>query len=171
MPDPMKPDFTAQNPIVEAATRIRARRQIEAAIDAQTGEQNVVPDDAEAALRLFAKGLQDGCKRLNAILGPNRARLIILERPLRLRLRFGEKRVALDLDDVHQLVLVNGIELDGEYQFDPGAAVTSLVNLSKISTEADYGEALTPSSLLKQIAADAEVPPPDHLRGSGPLQF
>jgi hypothetical protein len=171
MPDPMKPDFTAQNPIVEAASRIRARRQIDAAIDAQTGELDGIADDAESALRLFAKGLQEGCKRLSAILGPNRARVIILERPLRLRLRFGEKRVALDLDDVHQLVRISGIDLDGEYQFDPSAAAPSLVNLSKISTESGYGEALTPSSLLKQIAADAELPPPDHLRGSGPLQF
>jgi hypothetical protein len=164
MQDPMKPEFTVRNPIVEAATRIRARRQIEAAIDADSGAPHRVPDDAETALRLFAKRLQEGCMRLNAIVGPNRARVVVLERPLRLRVRFGEKRVALDLDDVHQLVRVAGLDLDGEFQFDPGAAVPSLVNLSKISTESGYGEAVTPSSLLKRIAAGAELPPPDHLR-------
>jgi hypothetical protein len=167
----MNPDFTAQNPIVEAASKIRARRQIERAIDAEESTVERLPEDAEAALRFFARGLQEGCKRLNAILGPNGAKLIRFERPLRLRLRFGEKRVALDLDDVHQLVRVSGLGLDGDYQFDTAAAVPSLINLSKISTEAGYGEPLTPSSLLKQIAAGAELPPPEHLHGNGPLQL
>jgi hypothetical protein len=170
MSDPMKPEFTAQNPIVEAASRIRARRSIERAIDsAQSDSREQAPEDAEEALRLFARRLQEGCRRLNAILGPSGAKLVLLERPLRLRLRFHDKRVSLDLDGVHQLVRVGGIDLDGDYQFDPGAAIPSLINLSKISTEAGYGEPLTPSSLLKQIAAGAELPPPDH--GSGPLQF
>jgi hypothetical protein len=79
--------------------------------------------------------------------------------------------VSLDLDDVHQLVRIAGAALDGEYQFDPGAATPALINISKISTEAGYGEALTASSLLKLIASDAELPRPSHLDGSGPLQL
>jgi hypothetical protein len=62
--DPMDPKFTSQNPIVEAATRIRARRQIGAAIDAATGETVArKPGDAEESLRAFAQSLVAGCKR------------------------------------------------------------------------------------------------------------
>ena len=160
----MDPKFTSQNPIVEAASRIRARRHIGAAIDAATATGDNLeraPEDAEASLRAFAQSLIAGSKRLNAIVGNERgAKLILLERPLRLRLRFREHRVALDLDEANQLVHVSGLDLDGDYQFDLHAAVPSLFNLSKISTEEGYGEPLTPSSLLKRIAQDAELPHP-----------
>ena len=168
----MKPEFTAQNPIVEAASRLRTRRDIASVIDASSGEPAPrKPEDAEESLRLFARNLLDGVKRLNSILGPNAVRVVTLERPLRLRVRFGEKRVSLELDEVQQLVRITGIALDGEYQFDLSAPVPALINLSKISTEAGYGEALTASSLLKLIAQDAELPRPSHLDRSGPLQF
>jgi hypothetical protein len=173
MPDPMDPEFTGQNPIVAAAQKIRARREVGKAIDASTGDVTArKPEDAEESLRLFAEHLAAGIKRLNAILGErNGVKLVRLERPLRLRLRFGDQRVALDLDDVHQLVRLRGLELDGDYQFDPNSGVPALVNLSKISTEAGYGEPLTASSLLKQLASDAELEPPPHLHGLGPLTF
>lgn len=172
MADPMKPEFTAQNPIVEAAMRIRARRDLGEVIDAATGEHvEHAPEDAQESLEAFAQGLTQGVKRLNAILGPRGVKFVRLERPLRLRLRFGEKRVALDLDEVHQLVYVSGAGLDGEHQFDLTATVPSLINLSKISSDADYGARLTPSSLLKLIAQDAELPRPSHLNNPGPLQF
>lgn len=172
MSDPMKPEFTAQNPIVEAASRIRARRELGSVVDDATGEAAArKPEDAGESLQLFAAQLASGCKRLNAIIAPNGVKLIRLERPLRLRLRFGDKRVTLDLDDVQQLVRISGLDLDGEYQFDLEAAVPALINISKISTDADYGTRLTASSLLKQISQDAELPRPQHLDGSGPLQL
>jgi hypothetical protein len=171
MADPMKPEFTAQNPIVEAASRIRARREIDRAIDAGDQRHARPPEDAEESLVLFHHRLVDGAKRLDSILGKGSVRVVRLDRPLRIRVRFGEKRVSLDLDDVHQLVRIAGAGLDGEYQFDPGAATPALINISKISTEAGYGEALTASSLLKLIASDAELPRPSHLDGSGPLQL
>ena len=170
MADPMEPEFTAQNPIVEAATRLRARRDIGEALDAGAGPQGV-GEDAEASLRLFVRRLLDGAKRLESILGKGAVKIVRLEKPLRVRVRFGDKRVSLDLDDVHQLVRIAGADLDGEYQFDPSASVPALINISKISTEAGYGEALTASSLLKTIAQDAELPRPAHLDGSGPLQL
>jgi hypothetical protein len=171
MPDPFEEEFTAQNPIVAAAMRIRARREIESAVDAsQAGP--VAYEDAESAFDAFGELLQAGAKRLNSILGErNGVKFVRLERPPRLRLRFGEKRVSLDLDEVHQLVRVSGIGFEGEWQFEPEAPVPSLINLSKISTEEGYGEPLTPSSLLKTIAQDAELPRPPHLDGSGPLSF
>lgn len=171
MPDPFEEEFTKQNPIVAAAERIRARKEIEKAVDAQ-GEQTVAFEDADSAFAAFGSHLQAGAKKLNSILGErNGVKFIRLEKPPRLRLRMGEKRISLDLDEVHQLVRVTGLDLDGEWQFDPDARVPSLINLSKISTEAGYGEALTPSSLLKRIAQDAELPRPSHLNGPGPLSF
>jgi hypothetical protein len=171
MSDPMKPEFTAQNPIVEAAERIRARRQLGAAIDAGTSEAPPF-DDAESGLRAFAQSIMAGCTRINAILGERHGvKLIRLEKPLRLRVRFGEKRVSLDLDDVNQLVRVSGLGLDGDYQFVPAATTPALINISIVSTEAGYGEPLTASSLLKTIAQDAELPRPSHLQGDGPLKF
>lgn len=169
----MDPEFTGQNPIVAAAERIRARRHVGQAIDDATGGPAATAgDDANASLRRFAERLAAGAKRLNAIVGERSgAKLVVLERPLRLRLRMAERRVRLDLDEPHQLVRVAGMDLDGEYQFDPAADVPALINLSKISTEAGYGERLTASSLLKLIASEAELPPPEHLRGPGPLQF
>lgn len=171
MPDPFDEEFTKQNPIVAAAMRIRARKELERAVDANA-DQPVAFEDAESAFAAFGSQLQMGVKRLNSILGERSGvKFIRLEKPVRLRLRFGEKRVSLDLDEVHQLVRITGLDLDGEWQFDPDAAVPSLINLSKISTEADYGRALTASSLLKQIAQDAELPRPPHLSGPGPLSF
>jgi len=171
MPDPFEEEFTQQNPIVAAATRIRARREIAQAVD-QTQTSEVAYDDAESGFKAFGDLLSTGSKRLNAILGERSGvKFIRLERPPRLRLRFGDKRVSLDLDEVHQLVRISGLGLDGEWQFEPELPVPSLMNLSKISTEAGYGEALTPSSLLKTIAQDAELPRPPHLEGSGPLNF
>ncbi len=171
MSDPMKPEFTAQNPIVEAASRIRARREIGKVIDASSDEAPRRPEDAEESLILFHRRLADGATRLNAILGAGAVKVIKLERPLRVRVRFGYTRVRLDLDDVQQLVSVTGAGLDGEYQFNLSAAVPALMNVSKISTDAGYGEALTASSLLKLIARDAELPRPSHLGESGPLQL
>ncbi len=167
----MKPEFTAQNPIVEAASRIRARRELGSVVDdATSGAPAEKPQDAQESLALFAKQLAEGCKRLNAVLGQNGVKFVRLERPARLRLRFGDKRAALNLDDVQQLVRVSGLELDGDYQFDLASAVPSLINISKISTDADYGVRLTASSLLKRISEDAELPRPQHL-GAGPLQL
>jgi hypothetical protein len=172
MPDPMDPKFTAQNPIVAAAERIRARREIEGAIDA-TGSGALRIEDAESGLRALAESITAGCKRINAILGEQTGvRLVQLERPLRLRLRFGDKRIAFELDDINQLVRLAGLGLDGEYQFVPDAEVPALMNVSIVSTESGYGDALTASSLLKRITQDAELPRPPHLDGgSGPLQF
>ncbi|MHB8146613.1 MAG: hypothetical protein ACYDGM_05035 [Vulcanimicrobiaceae bacterium] len=172
MTDPFDPDFTAQNPIVAAASRIRARRELGELIDAASGQEwERRPQDADESLALFAEQLAIGCKRLNAILGPRGVKLVRLERPLRLRLRFADQRVTIDLDAVQQLVRITGIGLDGEYQFDLEAPVPSLINLSKISTEAGYGERLTASGVLKLLARDAELPPPSHLSGPGPLSF
>lgn len=171
MPDPFDEEFTQQNPIVAAAMRIRARREIERAVD-QTPAGAVPFEDAEQAFNAFGAQLQAGTKRLNSILGERTGvKFVRMEKPARLRLRFADKRVSLDLDEVHQLVRITGLGLDGEWQFDPTAVVPSLINLSKISTEAGYGEALTPSSLLKLIAQDAELPRPPHLDRSGPLSF
>jgi hypothetical protein len=171
MSDPFDEEFTAQNPIVAAATRIRARREIEKVVDSSEAG-SIAYEDAESAFEAFGNLLQAGAKRLNAILGErNGVKFVRLERPPRLRLRFADKRVSLDLDEVHQLVRVSGIGFDGEWQFEPEAPVPSLINLSKISTDAGYGEPLTPSSLLKTIAQDAELPRPPHLDDSGPLSF
>jgi len=158
------------NPIVAAAMKIRRRRDLGAAVDsALDGAGREKFEDAEHALHAFAERLQIGVRRLNSILGKNGVKFVSLARPLRLRLRFGEKRVALDLDEVQQLVRVSGLGLDGSYQFDPASETPALINLSIISTEAGYGEPLTPSKLLKVIAQDAELPRPAHLDGPGPI--
>ena len=173
MANPMDPEFTGQNPIVAAATRIRARRELGSLIDAATGEAIArQPEDAEESLRLFADRLVTGSKRLNAILGhADGVKVVRLERPLRVRLRFRDERLSLELDDVHQLVRIAGLGFDGEYQFDPSSDVPALINLSIISTQEGYGERVTASSLLKRIAFEAELPQPDHLNGPGPLSF
>jgi hypothetical protein len=169
MADPMKPEFTAQNPIVAAAEKIRARRTIDTAADGD-GEARREFDDAESGLRAFAKSLADGMVRINAIVGERDGlKLVRLEKPLRLRIRFKEKRIALDLDEMHQLVRIAGQGFDGEYQFVPNADVPALINVSIVSTESGYGDALTASSLLKRIAQDAELPRPSHLDRQGPI--
>lgn len=173
-------DSPDQNPIIALATRLRAKRDLDGAIDsALAGGHAPAGASAESALAAFAQDLQLGAKRLGSILGPRALTFVRLENPLRVRLRFRgragseapEKRVSLDLDAERELVIVRGLGLDGEYQFDSGAGVPSLINLSKLSTEAGYGEALTPSSLLKVVAQGAELPRPAHLDDPGPLKF
>lgn len=173
MSDPMDPEFTAQNPIVAAATRIRAKRELARAVDdAAEAAPRRRAEDAEESLRLFAESAAAGCTRVNAILGEREGvRFIRLERPLRVRLRFRERRVSADLDDVHQSVRLSGLGLDGEYVFDPASDVPALINLSKISTDPGYGERLTASSLLKALTSGAELPRPAHLNELGPLTF
>ena len=168
----MNPDEPRQNPIVAMATKLRARRDLGAAIDSAT--ENVPAangNDADAAFAALADALAIGSKRLNSIIGKNGVTFVRLEKPLRLRLRFAGRRIALDLDRERQLVSVSGLGLDGDYQFDPGAGVPALINLSRLSTAADYGEALTAATLLKTIAADAELPRPAHLDAPGPMRF
>jgi hypothetical protein len=168
----MNEDHSEQNPIVAMAMKLRARRDLGAAIDSAT--QNAPASsagDAEASFAALADGLSIGTKRLNSILGKSGVTFVRLEKPLRLRLRFAGRRVALDLDRDRQLVIVSGLELDGEYQFDTSADAPALVNLSKLSTEAGYGEALTAATLLKAIASDAELPRPPHLDAPGPMRF
>jgi hypothetical protein len=162
-----------QNPIVALASRIRARRDLGAAIDSAAAETATPPpgDDAEASFAALADVLSTATRRLNSILGKNGVTYVRLEKPLRLRLRFRDQRIALDLDREHQLVRVTGGGLDGEYQFDTASAVPALINLSKLSTEPGYGVPLTGSSLLKTIAADAELPRPAQWDAAGPLQF
>ena len=59
--------------------------------------------------------LATGTKRLNSILGKRTGVTFVrLENPPRLRLRFRDKRVALDLDESRQLVRIAGAELDGD---------------------------------------------------------
>ncbi len=152
--------------------RLRARKDLGAAIDSTVPTEPAGHlADAADSLSVLARNLQLGTGRLNSILGKKGVKFIRLEKPLRLRLRFGTKRISLDLDEVQQLVRVQGMGLEGEYQFDANAPVPALINLSKLSTEAGYGEPLTASSLLKLIAQDAELARPAHLDGVGPLQL
>jgi hypothetical protein len=168
----MNGDQPEQNPIVAMAMKIRARRELGAAIDSATQDAPAAQaDDADASFAALADGLATGTKRLNSVLGKSGVIFVRLEKPLRLRLRFRDRRVALDLDRERQLVRISGLNLDGEYQFETGSETPSLVNLSKLSTEADYGEALTAAGLLKAIASDAELPRPPHLDAPGPMRF
>ena len=174
----MNGDDEQQNPIVAMAMKIRARRDLGTAIDAATTDAAASTEafesaerDGEAAFAALGDVLANAAKRLNSILGKDGVTFVRLERPLRLRLRFREKRIALDFDRDRQLVRITGVGLDGDYQFDSSANVPALINLSKLSTEAGYGDALTGSSLLKTLAADAELPRPAHLDSLGPLQF
>lgn len=154
------------------ATKLRARRDLGAAIDSAAESIPATPaDDTDARFAALADVLATATKRLNAILGKGGVTFVRLEKPLRLRLRFRDKRVSLDLDRDRQLVTVTGLGLDGEYQFDTAAAVPALINLSRLSTEEGYGDALTGTSLLKQISADAELPRPAHLSATGPISL
>ncbi len=169
MADPLDSEFTAQNPIVAAANRIREQRMIDAAL--RPDSEQTTFEDAQSGLMAFAAALTVGIKRLNAIVGERHGvKLIRLEKPLRLRVRFREKRVALDLDDIHQLIIISGEGFDGEWQFDPQSDVPALMNLSKLSSDEGYGERLTASTLLRLIAEDAQLPRPPEL-DAGPLQF
>ncbi len=126
--------------------------------------------NVRAQLAAFGVALQEGAKRLNAIVGRDAGvRFVRLEKPLRLRLRFREKRVALDIDEAQQLVRITGGGLEGDYQFAQ-TEVPALINLSKLSTDEGYREPMTASALLKLVAQDAELPRPAHL-DQGPLQF
>ncbi|HEX3551465.1 MAG TPA: hypothetical protein VHT53_13860 [Candidatus Elarobacter sp.] len=159
-----------ENPIVAMAQRLRARRDVGAAIDSATADAPAPRgDDAASRFAALAAALATGTKRLNSILGPrNGVTFVRLENPLRLRLRFRDRRIALDLDAGRQLVLVAGAGLDGEYQFID-AETPALMNLSKFSTDAGYRDAVTASELLKTIAEDAQLPRPAHLDAPGPL--
>ncbi len=159
------------NPIVALAQRLRARQDIERAIDSATPAVEPRTSDVRSQLDAFALALAVGVKRLNSILGKGGVTFVRLEKPLRVRLRFREKRVSLDLDEARQLVIVAGGGVGGEYQFDPSADPPALINLSQLSTEPGYGVALTPNLLLKKVAEDAELPRPAGLDGLGPLQF
>jgi hypothetical protein len=161
-----------QNPIVAMAQKIRARRDLGAAIDSATESTAAARgDDAASRFAALTDVLATGTKRLNAILGRRSGLTFVrLEGPPRLRLRFREKRIALDLDEARQLVLIAGAGLDGEYQFI-GSDVPALMNLSKFSTDAGYRDALTGSGLLKTIAEGAELPRPAHLDEPGPMRF
>jgi hypothetical protein len=159
-----------QNPIVAMAETIRARRDLGAAIDSATAD--AAPprgDDAAGRFAALAGALALGVKRLNSILGARHGvTLVRMENPPRVRLRFGDKRIALDLDAPRQLVVVAGGGLDGEYQFVDGD-VPALMNLSKFSTDAGYRDALTGADFIKTVAEDARLPRPAHLDGLGPL--
>jgi hypothetical protein len=161
-----------QNPIVAMAQRMRARRDLGAAIDSATaGAAPARGDDAAGRFAALADVLATGSKRLNSILGARTGvTLVRLEGPPRLRLRFRDKRIALDLDEARQLVLISGGGLEGEYQF-LDSDTPAMMNLSKFSTDAGYRDALTGSDLLKTITEGAELPRPPHLDASGPLSF
>jgi hypothetical protein len=167
----MDHDEPEQNPIVAMATRLRARRDLGAAIDSAATGPAATVGDAEASFAALGESLAIGTKRLNSILGQNGVTFVRLERPLRLRLRFRGRRIALDLDRERQLVRISGLELDGDYQFAPSDGAPALINLSQLSTSPGYGEPLTAAALLKQIAADAELPRPPHLDAPGPMRF
>ncbi len=166
------------------AEKIRARRELGAAIDSATTtglRDTAVPgagaadspagDDAAARFAALGEVLAIGTKRLNAILGVRTGvTLVRMDSPPRLRLRFRDLRIALDLDLARQLVIVRGGGLDGEYQFIDGET-PALMNLSKFSTDEGYRDALTGSGLLKTIAADAQLPRPAHLDEPGPMRF
>jgi hypothetical protein len=169
--DPENADLNP-NPIVAMAMRIRARKDVGAAIDSATPAAAAAPgDDAAAALAAFAEALSVGARRLHAILGKDGLTFVRLEKPLRVRLRFREKRVSLDVDEPQQLVRIRGLGLDGEYQFDAGNGPPALINLSKLSTDAGYGDRLGPNELLKTITEDAALPRPPHLDGLGPIRL
>jgi len=161
-----------ENPIVAMAAKLRARRDLGAAIDSATaGAPAPRGDDAAARFAALAEVLATGTKRLNSILGARSGvTLVRLDNPPRLRLRFRDKRIALDLDAARQLVIVTGAGLDGEYQFIDDAT-PALMNLSNLSTDPGYRDALTGSQLLKTVSEDAQLPRPPHLDGSGPLSF
>ena len=161
-----------QNPIVAMAEKIRARRDLGAAIDSATADAAAPRgDDAAARFAALSDVLAVGVKRLNSILGARTGVTFVrLENPPRVRLRFREQRIALDLDAARQLVVVSGGGLDGEYQF-VGADAPALMNLSKFSTDEGYRDALTGSDFLKTVAADAQLPRPAHLDEPGPMRF
>lgn len=168
----MNDDQQQQNPIVAMAIKLRARRDLGAAIDSATGTApSVKSSDADTSFAALADTLAIGTKRLNSILGKNGVTFVRLEKPLRVRLRFRGRRLALDLDRERQLVVVGGLGLDGEYQFDTGSESPALINLSKLSTEAGYGDPLTAATILKLVAQDAELPRPPHLDAPGPMRF
>jgi len=167
-------DEELQNPIVALASRIKARRDLASAIASATTDGAALAPAAnertEAALRRFSASLAMGSKRLASILGQRVLRHLTLEAPFRVRVRMAERRLAFDLDAARELVVVRGLGLDGDYQFDHGSAEPALVNLSLLSTEAGYGTALTPTRALELLARDAELPRPAHL-DEGPLRF
>jgi hypothetical protein len=161
-----------QNPIVAMAQKIRARRDLGAAIDSATSNvETPRGDDAASRFAALADVIAIGTKRLNSILGKRSGVTFVrLESPPRIRLRFRDQRIALDLDLARQLVVVSGAGLDGEYQFIDGET-PALMNLSRFSTDAGYRDAMTGSLLLKTISQDAQLPRPAHLDEPGPMRF
>jgi hypothetical protein len=168
----MNDDEFPTNPIVAMATKLRARRDLGAAIDSATQNAPVpASSNADGSFAGLADALAIASKRLNSILGKNGVTFIRLEKPLRVRLRFNGRRLALDLDRERQLVVISGLDLAGEYQFDLSAGGPALINLSKLSTDPGYGQAVTAATLLKALAQDAELPRPPHLDAPGPMRF
>lgn len=159
------------NPIVAMAMKLRARKDLDSVIDSASPAERLADTSAEGTLRAFGDELAIGSKRLNSILGKNGVRFIRLEKPLRLRLRFREKRLALDLDAIHQLINVSGEGLDGEYAPDPAAQIATLINLSRLSTDEGYARGITASFVLKALTSDAALPRPAHLDEPGPMRF
>src|SRR5271156_2634099 len=152
--------------------RLKARRDVENAIESGTPRgERAGAGDVVTSLEAFAAALSTGIRSLHSILGKNGVTFVKLEGPLRVRLRFRDKRVSLDADEERQPGVGRGLARDGDYQFDTGAETPALINLSQLSTEAGYGDALTPAQLLKAIAAEAELPRPAHLDEPGPLRF
>ena len=100
----------SENPIVAMAKKLRARRDLGAAIDSATaGTAAPRGDDAASRFAALAEVLAIGTKRLNSILGKRTGVTFVrLESPPRLRLRFRDHRIALDLDAARQLVMVAG---------------------------------------------------------------
>jgi len=164
------------NPIVDMAMRLRARKDLDEAVEASTRRPAPQPGvDTEARLRAFADGLAGGIKKLNSILGQrNGVTLVRLERPFRVTLRFREKRVTVKLADDGEHVRVSGAQWEGEYAFEPSTNALfpkAWFEASASVSEPPRGqddEPLTPSSLLRELTRDAMLPPPVP-PGLGPL--
>ena len=67
-------------------------------------------------------------------------------------------------------VMVYG-EVADSIQGEPSVALYKRPRFRDDDAFRRYGERLTASSLLKLLASEAELPPPEHLRGPGPLSF
>lgn len=163
------------NPIVDLAMRLRARRDLNQAVEASSQQGPPPPPGVatEERLRSFADGLAGGIKKLNAILGQkNGATLVRLEKPFRIALRFREKRVTIRPAQDGQYVRITGAGWDDEYGFEPStnALFPRAWFEASSSPSVSQGEALTPSSMLRELTRDAMLPPPAPPE-IGPLQL
>jgi len=160
------------NPIVDLAMRLRARRDLNEAVESSARQPALPPGiDTEERLRVFADGLAGGVKKLNAILGQrNGVTLVRLERPLRVTLRFRNTRVTIKPTSDGQYVRVSGGGWDGEFGFEPSTNALFPKAWFEPSSSASEGEPLTPSSMLRELTRDAMLPPPSP-PDLGPLQF